>query len=1395
MNKKMLLVMFTCMFLIVPIVSVMPLVSAGKDVAYVVKNMEDGYLTNVLNSSGYTYDVIKETQISSTNFSDYRMVLVGEGTFLSSNVQKLKNITSQYNSLILNSKHYYKAGTDFQWGWSNSAGSISSPTPLRNLDNINTSIIVSGVNNPFNAYSVTDPGVSTNVLVGQKPVGMTFVSYKKDGTFADTVVSYVVPGTIMLNGKTMQSRALFFGITNTQYWTADTTKLFKNSLNWTLNGQDRDGDGYFDNDCNDFNASVHPGATEIPYNGVDENCDGIDAADLDSDGYCKAGYVIQNKALQCSKELGLLGTDCNDDSASINSDATDVPYNGVDENCDGHDLVDVDGDGYCNAGYVLKNGFLECRNESGLVGTDCNDNNITINKNATDVPYNGIDENCNGNDLVDVDGDGFNAVTAGGNDCNDDNSGIAPNATDVPYNGVDENCDGHDLVDVDGDGFNATVIGGNDCNDNNLSINFDAADIPYNGVDENCNGYDNIDFDNDGYCKSGSLIENSLIQCINETELTGTDCNDNDVSINPGSLIAEKNCGNDAPVLISPIPEQVFNEDSFKELDISSYFSDPEGNNITYSVFSISNSENINVENLSNGLFKITSKQYWDGNETVVFSASDGEKDTESNNVTIRVVHSNHAPILENISDQSFFVGQLVAITPVGNDPDGDNIIYSFSYPINSSGEWQTKAGDEGRYLINVAASDGQGGMDNKAFYLNIMPRAIINEFFAFGSSDWVELYNPQNRSEVVIDGCILENSAGTNISLSGVIGSGAFRAIDWADGLGDVSDTVRLVCNGEVLDSVIYGTGEANSAQSPLEGKSIGRVPDARETGNDAVDFVMLDRPTKGLSNSADMISPIVTLTSPANGQTSESRLINFEFNVEDNSNSLTCEFYSNFDGTFKSLKSAVVPLTGGHGTGSFWANDINDGNYIWNVKCSDGRNSVFASEDRSFSVNAPNAPVLATIGSKTIAENQTLTFSLVATDTDGGNLNYSAQNLPSGASFVGNVFSWTPLFNQSGSYPVTFFVKDSSGLSDSESVLIIITDVKLPIILNDAVVCSNLSNKITVKIEDPSKSDEFNIGDSIGLNVKVTNSLNSTVRGDLRAYLYDTTEDSSVIETKKKISLKKSTSDRFDLNITVPDDAEVDDNFVLYVVFDSDNCNSNSIDINLAREDDKLIIDKLFISPKEAQSGETLDMSVKVKNIGNDDQEGVYVQLSNADLGLNLKSDKFDIEGSGGDDITTKLLSFAISENMSIGDYDIKAEVVYGGERDSRVETISIKEADVVVVSDVVDNSNQEVITYTPDDYNSDVTTYTNDYTSSNDYTADNADNTYVNDDILNVYSEDTQANAVPQSSAMPSYLKNPATGSMLWLLNVLFIVGIVIIIAMIIIVSRRRSMRRMK
>src|SRR3989344_5989619 len=103
----------------------------------------------------------------------------------------------------------------------------------------------------------------------------------------------------------------------------------------------------------------------------------------------------------------------------------------------------------------------------------------------------------------------------------------------------------------------------------------------------------------------------------------------------------------------------------------------------------------------------------------------------------------------------------------------------------------------------------------------------------------------------------------------------------------------------------------------------------------------------------------------------------------------------------------------------------------------------------DDTFSGAGNSAPVL-TVTNKNVNEGQTLTFQATATDADGDSLTFGASGLPSGASFAGQTFTWTPTVSQSGNYPVTFTVSDGKGGVDTKTITITVNNVNQGPVLN---------------------------------------------------------------------------------------------------------------------------------------------------------------------------------------------------------------------------------------------------------------------------------------------------------------------------------------------------------
>ncbi len=184
---------------------------------------------------------------------------------------------------------------------------------------------------------------------------------------------------------------------------------------------DQDQDGHASiasggDDCNDNNYQIYPGAPET-CNGVDDDCDGAIDEDFDADADGEFSAAL------CTD-----GTDCNDNDPTIGATKPEVPYDGIDQDCSGADLVDVDGDFY----------------DGGTNGTDCDDTDPTVYPGAPEIPKDGIDQDCDGSDDIDGDGDGYGDVAFGGDDCNDADATVHPGVRDWWGDGVDSDCDGSD---------------------------------------------------------------------------------------------------------------------------------------------------------------------------------------------------------------------------------------------------------------------------------------------------------------------------------------------------------------------------------------------------------------------------------------------------------------------------------------------------------------------------------------------------------------------------------------------------------------------------------------------------------------------------------------------------------------------------------------------------------------------------------------------------------------------------------------------------------------------------------------------------------------------------------------------------------------------------------------
>ncbi|MEJ2543775.1 MAG: putative Ig domain-containing protein [Calditrichaceae bacterium] len=159
--------------------------------------------------------------------------------------------------------------------------------------------------------------------------------------------------------------------------------------------------------------------------------------------------------------------------------------------------------------------------------------------------------------------------------------------------------------------------------------------------------------------------------------------------------------------------------------------------------------------------------------------------------------------------------------------------------------------------------------------------------------------------------------------------------------------------------------------------------------------------------------------------------------------------------------------------------------GSYPVSFTVSDGRLSD--TKSTTITVNHINrSPVMDAIAAQSVDENAELTFNLTGSDPDTedeGKWSIQAQGLPEGAVFdsTADRFTWTPTFEQSGSYQVVFVNKDPSGLTDQKTVDITVNHVnRTPVLPEQAAQTVDENTPLAytlVPATDPDKEDEGKI------------------------------------------------------------------------------------------------------------------------------------------------------------------------------------------------------------------------------------------------------------------------------------------------------------------------------
>ncbi len=604
------------------------------------------------------------------------------------------------------------------------------------------------------------------------------------------------------------------------------------------------------------------------------------------------------------------------------------------------------------------------------------------------------------------------------------------------------------------------------------------------------------------------------------------------VAANSKTLILRYN----SPPTLAAIPDTIISEQEIITITAKAF--DPDGDILS---FEIDNMPEGAVFDTLNGILTWTPTYEQSGdytNITIRVIEFTDSRLTDEKSFKIGVNHVNRPPSLPEVDDQTINENQVLAIEIAeGTDEDREDagkLVYTVeNIPEGATFDaqkriftWSPTFEQSGTYVLDFVLSDQAGGVDRDASTITvvhvdrkptiqIVENKTVNEnirleFVVKGNDpdkedqnaiafsvvglpegavfdaveqkfSWTPGYDNSGVYEnivLIMRAGNLADSTSINITVAHVNRIPAMN--DVADKTVDENKKLTFVISGTDPDTeddgklVFTATNLPQGATFNADSMQFTWTPTYEQSGTyENVTFTVQD--PSGFSHNVSMSitvnhinrSPVLAEVQPQT--VDENNLLSVDLQGSDPDN----EDQNSLQYSAKQLPEGTTL----EGSSLSWTPTYEQsGQYTIEFSLSDGKLSD--SKSVTVTVNHVNRPpTIELIEPKTVEENKSIEFKIVANDPDkedAGKFTLTATQLPQGAVFTPETatFTWTPTFEQAGNYTITFNNTDAQGLVTSQTVELTVNHVNRTPVLNP-ITAQTIEENVLLRVVIPAGED----------------------------------------------------------------------------------------------------------------------------------------------------------------------------------------------------------------------------------------------------------------------------------------------------------------------------------